>query len=273
MKLITNDFGSYTLRQCLNPEEKKGTIVFIHGFATTSEYHDTFAKHAIEYYDYITIELPGHGIQEFDHSNLKKIDINMFVQYSCNLILSLNIGRFYLIGHSMGGGIATRVANILKDHVIGLVASTPMNSRLPFYSIFNYFKFNTKTFKKTLRLQNILYHDLYSIYNEEQLQEFLKNELKYQLDNREFLLKVKKSMFSIKNLKEGRKHELELNVPTLAIAGKYDKLITPNSVLKAYKKQNDNIQVEIFSHSAHLPFQEEELKYAKYVLDFFRTIQ
>lgn len=273
MKLIKNEFGSYTLRKCLNPNEKKGTIVFIHGFATTSEYHDTFAKHAIQYYDYITIELPGHGLHDFNHSNLKKINIDTFVKYSCDLIKFLNIGRFYLIGHSMGGGIATRVANVLKDDVIGLVASTPMNSRLPIYSIFNYFKFNTKTFKKTLKLQNILYHDLYSIYSEEKLQEFLKKELKYQLDNREFLIKVKKAMFSLKNLKQGRKNEMELSVPTLAIAGKYDKIITPNSVLKAYNKQNDNIQVEIFTNSAHLPFQEEEEKYAKYVLDFFRTIQ
>lgn len=273
MKLMKNRFGSYFFYPCKNNEEKKGIIIFIHGFATTSEYHDSFIKYVNDKYDYYALQLPGHGHEE-DASSKRTMDLDKYTKYCVDLIRSLNVGKFYLIGHSMGGGLGVRVANILEKHVLAFVAATPMNSRLPVYSIFNYFKFTPSNFKKTLNLNNRLYKDLRATTEQyhNDLEQFINNETEYQLKHRSYFVKLKKSMFSLKNIQKCRANEKKLQVPTLAIAGKYDKMIYPKSVLKAFKTKQKNkefIQFELFENSAHIPFQEEEEKYANSILTFF----
>lgn len=103
MKIIENKFEKYRSFPCKS-QNKKGNIIFIHGYATNSFYHDSFIE-------YSTLELPGHGFMEY---NYDKVDISNLVSYCIQLINSFNIDSFYLIGHSMGGGIAVRVANALK---------------------------------------------------------------------------------------------------------------------------------------------------------------
>ena len=57
-------------------------------------------------------------------------------------------------------------------------------------------------------------------------------------------------------------------MPTLAIAGRFDRLIPYKSVLKTFKNK-PNAKVVIFEQSGHIPFQEEKELYAKTILDFF----
>jgi len=51
---------NYHYQKVDNP---KGTIVFVHGFATTGEYFDPFIEGNTTY-DYYAIDLPGHGFTE-----------------------------------------------------------------------------------------------------------------------------------------------------------------------------------------------------------------
>lgn len=274
MKTIKNNVGTYHFYSCINENKKRGTIIFIHGFATQSTYHDEyFVKYAIQEYDYYALQLPGHGIEEYNDS--KKIKVDYYTSYCVNLIKSLNINKFYLIGHSMGGGLGIRVANILKDNVISYVAATPMNSKLPLKCIFNYWKFTPKNFKKTLKLNNCLYKDLHKTKSNQDINKFIEDETNYQLKHRKFFKTLKKDMFSISNIKKCNQNEKEITVPTLAIAGKYDSMIPSKSVYKAFrlnlrKNKKTNVIFELFEESGHLPFQEEEEKYAKTVLSFFK---
>ncbi|WP_406602225.1 alpha/beta fold hydrolase [Mesomycoplasma moatsii] len=272
---IKNENGSYFHFRC-EGENKKGTIIFVHGFATTSEYHNVFIKHIINDYDYIAIQLPGAGFQEWKYD--KKPTVEEMVLYCANLIRSLNLSKFILLGHSMGGGIVIRIANLFKKETIGLICSTPMNSGISFFKIFNYFKFNPKNFSKCFRLQNDLYYDLNKTMNnnQEQIEKMVVDELNYQLKHRKFFVQLKKSMFSIKNLKLCRANESKISCPTLVIAGKYDKIISPKSLFKAFdKKQRENynlIRIELMNSSAHIPFQEQEYEYAKEIKDFINLI-
>ena len=199
-QIIRNEDGTYFYYKCKG-KEKKGTIIFIHGFATNSLYHDPFIKHIIEEYDYIAIQLPGAGFQEWTKNKNPKVEDMVF--YCVNLIRSMNLKKFILLGHSMGGGIAVRVANIFKKEIECLICSTPMNSRISTFKIFNYFKFNPKTFKKAFKLVNTLYYDLMKTFNNdpEVIEKFVKDELEYQKKYRKFFIKLKKSMFSLKNRK------------------------------------------------------------------------
>lgn len=272
MKVTKNNFGTYFFVPSKNVDNKKGAIVFIHGYATTSSYHDVFIKYINNDYDYYAIQLPGHGYEEYEDKNNKNY-INQFVIYCCKLINNLNIGKFYLIGHSMGGGIGIRVANLLKKDVLAYVAVTPMNSRLPITSIINYWKFSPKTFKQTLKLNTRIYKDFFKTVGEtNSIEDYISKEAEYQKKHHLFFKKLKKNMFSLKNVKECRKNEKLLSIPTLIIAGKYDKLINAKSTIKVFNKSNKKyVSIEILENSAHIPFQEEEEKYANIVLHFFEN--
>ena len=67
-------------------------------------------------------------------------------------------------------------------------------------------------------------------------------------------------------------NEKALATPTLVIAGKYDKLIPPVSLFRAFgnRKQQEKafIRIELMNDSAHIPFQEQEIEYAKEIKDF-----
>ncbi len=273
-ELIRNKSGSYIYFKCQG-KEKKGTIIFIHGFATDSKYHDVFIQYVIDRYDYIALQLPGAGIQEWDKK--KKPTTEYMTLYCVNLIKTLNLDSFVIFGHSMGGGLAVRVANVFKKETKALICSTPMNSRISLFKAFNYFKFNPKTFKKSFKLQNILYHDMMKTMNndQEKIEKFNNDELQYQLKHRKFFVQLKKSMFSLKNLRQGRKNEMMISCPTLVIAGKYDKIIPPKSLYKAFVKKQKNkdfIRVELMNESAHIPFQEQEKEYAKEINDFLNKV-
>lgn len=273
MKIIQNNAGTCYFYPCENPENKIGTIVFIHGFATNSSYHDDyFAIHATKKYDYYSLQLPGHGIEKYNEKS--KIEVDFYTKYCVNLIKTLPIDKFYLIGHSMGGGLGIRVANKLSNQVIAYVAVTPMNSKLPIKTIFNYWKFTPKNFKKTLKLNMHLYTNLHETKQNENVNDYIENELKYQLKHRGFFIQLKKDMFSLKNLNNCKKNECLINIPTLAIAGKYDPFIPYKSVYKALKKnKNDIILFELFENSSHIPFQEEQERYIKTVLGFFESVK
>ena len=195
---IKNELGNYYHYKCTN--KKKATIIFVHGFATTSEYHDVFIKHIIDQFDYIALQLPGAGIQEWKQN--KKPKVEDMVDYCINLIKSLNLKEFVILGHSMGGGIALRLANYFQKETICLILSTPMNSRIPLWKGINYFKFNPKNFKKAHHLINILYHDINKLHNndQEKIHSVISEEFQYQTDNRPFMVQLKQSMFSIKNM-------------------------------------------------------------------------
>lgn len=270
MQKIVNDKGTYFYYPCKG--KKRGNIVFIHGFATNSHYHDNyFVKYFEDEYDYYSIQLPGAGYQEWNLN--KKPEVHDMALYCVNVIDSLNIDNIILMGHSMGGGLAPRVANLLKSKIKLLISVTPMNSKISPFKIFNYFSFNPKNIKKNFKLQKKLYFDLTKVYKtQEEINKFLNEELKYQMDHRDFFVKLKKSMFSLKNVNIGKANERQISCPTLVIAGKYDKVIPHKSVLKAFKNNKYNkdkdIHFELMQNSAHLPFQEEQLLYVKIIKEF-----
>ena len=267
MNFITTSAGTYAYYPCLDKDNKKGTIIFIHGFATTSEYHDGFIEAIKNEYDYYALQLPGHGIADYP-SSWGKIEVDFYTDYCVNLIKSLDLGQFFLIGHSMGGGLGIRVANKMQGDVIAFVAVTPMNSHLPAKSIFNYWRFTPATESKMVKLSYRLYNNFDKTIGQPGAAEFIKNEATYQMEHRPFFVQLKKAMFSLKNVKLCRLNEQKLQVPTLGIAGQHDKIIPFKSVIKALPNE-----VVIFSESGHLPFQEEPDKYNQVVLDFFAKYQ
>ncbi|MDK2819955.1 MAG: alpha/beta hydrolase [Mycoplasmataceae bacterium] len=264
MEVLNNKIGSYKFKPAAS--ESKGVIVFIHGFATNSDYHDSVAEKFVNY-DYYAFELPGHGYTNIDSKN--KININtLFVNFCLSMIKKLKLDNFFLIGHSMGGSIAMRIANKIKSKVQKLILVTPMNSSITLKTLSCFFIFNPKNFNKTLALNNVLYKDLTKTINLD-VENYISNEHMYQVKHIKFFKKLKYKMFSLTNLKDCMKEERNLSTPTLLMVGEYDQTIPYKAAIRSIKRSNKPfIQVAIFTNSAHLPFKEEPEKYLKDVIDF-----
>lgn len=248
--------------------QARGIIFFIHGYGTTSGYHDQAINRLNQDYDYYTIELIGHGISFDDEQTNQKVDLNDNVEQICQTIRHLiGTNKFYLIGHSMGGGIAMRVANQMNQQVLAYVSLTPMNSHLlSFGAIRNYFSFAPKNIKTCEKFVNKLtINPLTFRANRSQL---FVQEYRYQRYYHQFFKKLKKSMYSWKNQKLCRQNEKQLQVPTLAIAADNDRLISAKSVIKTFKNK-PNCQIIVLKDCGHLVFWDQLNQYLDLVLDWF----
>jgi triacylglycerol lipase len=185
IEVLKNKVGTYKFKGAQN--ESKGTIVFIHGFATNSDYHDEMAER-FDRYDYYAFELPGHGYTKFEKNS--KIDLVVFTDYCIAMIEELELKNIILLGHSMGGSIAMRVTNIIKEKIQKLILVTPMNSSITPYSLKMFFMFTPKSFNKTLALNNVLYKDLTKTINLN-IEHYINKEHEYQVSHIDFFRKLK----------------------------------------------------------------------------------
>ncbi len=263
MELLENKIGFYKFKPAKN--KSKGTIVFIHGFGTNSDYHDE-AGILFKNYDYYTIELPGHGYTklEGDHKNI----LNMFVNFCISMIEFLSLENIILIGHSMGGALAIRISNIISNKVKLLIVVSPMNSYISFGVIKLFFLLTPKTFNETLSLNNVLYKDITKTIDLN-IENYVDDNYKYQLENINFFKKLKHNLYSFKNINDCRRNEKKLSIKTLLIISEFDNVTPYKGAIKSIKRSNKPfIQVSIFRNSGHLPFKEELENYYKEIIDF-----
>lgn len=244
-------------------KKSKGVIVFVHGFATTSNYHLNFAKH-IDNYDYYAIELPGHGYSKIDSKKiLSPYNLAMKV---IRWIELLNLDDIYLIGHSMGGGIVNIVASKIPEKISKVIAVTPMNSSFSF-KLRNIYKFIPKTLKATWKMEKIILKQPERFFTNGLNDDGIIRELNYQRENRSNFQFLRKNMASLSNLKILKKCEENNFLKTLVLLGKYDQIIDWKSANKRFSKLK-NYEIYIFEESAHLPFWEEFDLYKQKVLEF-----
>jgi pimeloyl-ACP methyl ester carboxylesterase len=111
---------------CYNFHGKKESelIILIHGFSFPKEVFDknidSFVKSG---YRVLTFDHLGRGCSDRPY---KKYDEDFYKDEIINLITSLNIKKpFYLLGYSMGGGVATVFASHFPEKIKKLILVAP----------------------------------------------------------------------------------------------------------------------------------------------------
>lgn len=266
MDLISSKFGSYYYKKSNFEDSDKRPIVYIHGFATNSLDYDSLFEEFEWKNDYYSIQLPGNGTEKYS-GNIKDLSVDFLVDHCINLLKHLKLNNIILIGHSMGGQIAVKIANILESKLDRLILTCPNNSTLRFGSLFRYSWFCPKTFKKTLKFKSYIFKDITMHYDD--LEKEIQNSYEFFKTNRKCFKQLRKKLFSPKNLFSCKTEENKLKAQTLIIAGKYDKLTSKNSIVIAFKRNyRPHIQIEVFEESGHVPFIEQKEKYVEVVQDF-----
>lgn len=105
-----------------NPSQP--VLVLIHGLGCSLKYwRCVFAAQELSRYRIVALDLPGFGMSAkpdtFDY------DLHSQAEMTYALLHTLNIPRFTLIGHSMGGAIAILLARKYPDSVERLVVIEP----------------------------------------------------------------------------------------------------------------------------------------------------
>lgn len=107
----------------LNLREWEGpgdvTALLIHGTAEAGFVWDDFAPQLAQYCKVMTVDLRGHG--ESDHDPTGSYDIDKFGRDISMLVKDRGLNDLVLVGHSLGGDVAVKVAPRLGGRLRGLV--------------------------------------------------------------------------------------------------------------------------------------------------------
>lgn len=93
--------------------------IFLHGFGEGSYIWDDFAPTMAPQYQSIVVDLRGHGDSDWDV--LHPHDFDSYVKDVICLIDELRLTQVAIIGHSLGGTVATHVAASRPNEVFALV--------------------------------------------------------------------------------------------------------------------------------------------------------
>jgi pimeloyl-ACP methyl ester carboxylesterase len=93
--------------------------LLIHGFGEGAYVWDRFVPSIAQFFRTLTIDLRGHGESSWDPT--RDYSIESHVADVARVVDELRIGRVVLIGHSLGGEIAIRIAASRLNNVVGMV--------------------------------------------------------------------------------------------------------------------------------------------------------
>jgi triacylglycerol lipase len=140
---------------CKNKEKCLGDLLFIHGFCVEHSYF-TIANELSKHFNIFMIDLPGHGTnaEGVTHKDLKT---DKLADHIISYINHKKLNNFYLMGHSMGGGLASLVANKIPEKIRKLFLICPANPAAIHAGFKAFYIFYPKNMTQKNRLLKCLY--------------------------------------------------------------------------------------------------------------------
>ncbi len=106
-------------------------IFFIHGVGLSLEFWEAQETLIAAHWRFISIDLPGHGLSDLGN---QPYEPSKFASFCWTFLDALGVDDVTLVGHSMGGGIAIRMAASRPDKVskLCLACSATLGRDAPF---------------------------------------------------------------------------------------------------------------------------------------------
>jgi len=258
----------------------KPTILFFHGFSDRKETFYFSAKNLYKNFNLIIPDLPGFGNSTADHRLIYSLD--NYETWLCEFIEQNNISRFHLVGNSLGGAIAIKLAIKIPDKIKSLSLIDPAGFYLAEKeSIYE----EALNGKNLFRVETPAEYDKFRdrvFYNRPQLPKFVKEfMISSAIQNKDWYGKIFNELANIKLVKDGVKtvEELSLNstckelqVPTNIFWGKHDTLF-PYETADFLKKQIKAANIFIFQDAGHCPHLENPQRFSKALNDCLEKIE
>ena len=107
--------------------EKSETIIFIHGNSHSKmSFSHQMREPKFSSYRLILVDLPGHG----DSDSLAEYSLNELGEVMASFIESLNLKNFIIVGHSLGGHVATQLLKSVSPKALALYGTPPLKKPL-----------------------------------------------------------------------------------------------------------------------------------------------
>ncbi|BBM87316.1 alpha/beta fold hydrolase [Candidatus Uabimicrobium amorphum] len=238
-------------------EPRDNTVVIFHGFSDSKDGFLHIAQRLMKDYHLIIPDMPGFGENE-QHDDFR-YDIDQYSKWMERFVDEV-VGRSYhLIGHSMGGAIATQMCSDRAEHVRSLtimcgggVITLPLvgfyKDLADGYNLFSienkkdFREFLSTNFHKKPFMPGSVKHFVYKRYAENR--EWY-NKIMYDLigDMDADLQEIPQTVLN---------HRLkEISVPTLILWGEYDGLFPHDIIGQEYHKNIKNSQLRVIEKAGH----------------------
>ena len=233
-------------------------LVFVHGAGSS---HLIWALQLREFskeHRAIALDLSGHGKSE-DMPGAPSIELN-YAKELASLIRHLNLERFILVGHSMGGGVV--MSYFLKNHVqkpLALVlVSTSCDLDLS--------KFRVGLVKETI--EDRIYFFKGRI--------FENYTAAYQLKKLDDDMRLANPMVMTRDLNACREFDIsercgEIDVPVFVLVGSNDDIITP-VIAANFQKRLPRSDIAVVKGADHIPMVEQEEEFNRLFRKFITWV-
>jgi triacylglycerol lipase len=152
--MITTTFKEFNI-SCQNHDKCLGDLLFIHGFCVDHSYF-TAAKELSKYFNIYMIDLPGHGANT-EGATQDDMHLQKLADYIVSYVEYKKLNNFYLMGHSMGGGLVSMVENQISDKIRKLILLCPFNFGGAFAGFKSFYIFYPHNMEEKNNLLQILY--------------------------------------------------------------------------------------------------------------------
>lgn len=254
--------------------DANSVILLLHGFAFSVEIWESNIPELSKNYKVIALDLLGFGLTD---KPKKRQHINVFPQFVFLFMKKMLINKAHIVGHSMGGLIATRLAQLHPECVESLVllGSAGFNAKIPLHFRIFSLPFIGEMLIKPNRIgiENALRKNTF---NSSVITQKLVNRLYDFSLHPEMgitLLRVVRSAINIFGFKNSIVQIIEneidkLTMPVLIIWGDSDEIIYLKHAYVA-NKIIKNSKLVIFKDCGHLPQLEYAEKFNEILQKFF----
>ena len=238
-------------------------VILVHGYLETAEVWTSFADKLAKKFRVIIPDLPGHGSSEIPE---KTDSLESIASIINNLIDTLDLGKVFLTGHSLGGYITLAFLELYPERLKGycLFHSHPLSDSLE----------AKEKRDKEINLVSEGNKDqfipgnirrLFATFNLEKIPETMERSVSIASNvTGEGIIAVLKAM----KIRPSRVYVMEKGmVPGLWILGKYDNLIAFNTIQQNVKSP-ENLRIVVLENSGHMGFIEEEETSLNLLTDF-----
>ncbi len=245
---------------------KGRAIVFLHGFLGSSKIWDGYIDKFVKSYKIILIDLPGHG-QSDSYGYIHTMEL--MAESVKSVLDHLNLRRYIIVGHSMGGYVSLAFAEMYSDNLKGLV-------------LFHSTALADSEIKKLERTRSInlvkrnrgnyIRGAILNLFNPNLLQ-FFEPEIQLS-ENIAKQLTPRAIIDSLEGMKQRLNREVILKFaeyPILFLAGKADKVV-PIETIEQQSKLPKRSYKAFLKQAAHMAMFEEKKTSQKFLNKFFNMI-
>lgn len=252
---------------------KKPVMVFVHGWGGSGRYWETTANALSDTFDCLLYDLRGFGRSKLPQEPIELVyEMEDYAEDLAALLDTLELSRVYINAHSMGASAATLFLNRYPERVERAILTCmgvfeyDEKSFTAFHKIGGYVvKFRPRWFLRVpfagaMFMARFLHRRLPAAISRAFLEDYLEADYNAALGT--MLTSVSKYAAEVMP-----NEFVRLSVPTLLVAGQYDKII-PAKLGRRAAELSEKVEYFEIPGTAHFPMLEKPEVYLKKVREF-----